>query len=65
MGHRQTKMLWLRDMLEQLHRSHQQLEWANNPDTIRVITEAMVRDLESCRSLCEEINQRARVRQAV
>ena len=65
MLHPQTKILWLKDMLEQLHKTQQHLQWTRNPDTIQVLTEAMVRDLESCQRICEEINRRARVRQTV
>lgn len=65
MGHRETKILWLKDMLEQLHKSQQQLAWTNHPDTIRVLTESMVRDLDSCRRICEEMNRRVTSRQAV
>jgi hypothetical protein len=63
MSQRQRRILWLKDMLEQLHRSQQQLQWAETPDTIRVLTEAMVRDLDSCRRICEEMNDRAHVRE--
>ena len=65
MLHPQTKILWLKDLLEQLHKTQQHLQWSRNPDTIQVLTEAMVRDLESCQRICEEINRRARVRQTV
>jgi hypothetical protein len=65
MGHREAKILWLKDMLDQLRKSQQQLQWTDNPDTIRVLTESMVRDLESCRRICEEMNRKAYVRQTV
>ncbi len=65
MGHRQTKIIWLGDILEQLRRFQQELQWTENPADIRVLTEAMLRDLESCRQLCDDMNRRAIVRQAV
>jgi hypothetical protein len=65
MVHPRSKILWLKDMLEQLHKTHQHLQWASNPETVQVLTESMVRDLESCQRICEEINRRARVRPAI
>jgi hypothetical protein len=65
MSHRESKILWLRDTLDQLQNSQQELQWTDDPDTIRVLTESMIRDLASCQRVCEEINRRARVRQLV
>lgn len=63
MGHREAKILWLKDMLDQLRKSQQELQWADNPDTVRLVAESMIRDLESCKTLCEDIHRRTRVRQ--
>lgn len=65
MSKRESKMLLLKDMVEHLRGSQQQLQWTENPEMIRMITETMIRDLESCRTLCEELNRKARIRQAV
>jgi hypothetical protein len=66
MSQRQSNLLWLRDLLEHLTSCQERLEWAEGPDTVRVITETMLRDLERCRRLCEALHGRcAAVRQAV
>lgn len=59
MSQRDTNLLWLRDLLDQLRGKQQQLGWAENPETIRILTENMLRDLECCRRLCESLNRRA------
>ena len=58
MGHRETTMLWLRDSLEHLTNTRHQLEWAAEPDAVRLLTETMLRDLERCRKLVEVLHQR-------
>ena len=65
MSQRETNLLWLKDMLDQMAACQQQLQWAEDPATIAVLTEAMLRDLDCCRRLCENIHRRAAVRQAV
>jgi hypothetical protein len=65
MSRRQANLLWLRDMLEHLADCRQQLEWAEDGETLRVLTESMLRDLENCRRLCENLHQRVAVPQAV
>ncbi len=66
MSQRESNLLWLRDLLEHLAVCQERLEWAEGPDTVRVITETMLRDLERCRRLCEALHSRtAAVRQAV
>ena len=65
MSQRESVLLWLKDMLEHLNHSQQQLHWTEDPQTIQVITEGMIRDLECCRRLCEELHQRAGYRLAV
>jgi hypothetical protein len=64
MGQRSSRILWLRDILEHLRQCQQQLQWAENPETIRILTDAMIRDLDDCRRLCEDVGhavQRRRV----
>jgi hypothetical protein len=59
MGQRESNLLWLKDMLEHLTACQQQLEWAADQETILVLTETMLRDLETCRRVCEAIRRRA------
>jgi hypothetical protein len=59
MSQRQANLLWLRDILEHLSSTRQKLEWTEDRETIRVLTESMIRDLERCRGLCEALNQRS------
>ena len=61
MSQRESNLLWLRDMLEQMEICRQQMEWAKDAETVQVLTENMLRDLESCRRLCETIRQRSRL----
>jgi hypothetical protein len=63
MSQRDAKLLWLKDMIDHLSACRKQLEWAENPEAVQVITETMLRDLEHCRRLCETL-QRRTARQA-
>jgi hypothetical protein len=65
MGQRDANLLWLRDLLEHLTVNQQQLQLAADGETIRVLTDNMLRDLECCRRLCETLGRRAGFRQAV
>ena len=65
MSQREANVLWLRDILEHLSTGQKQLEWAEDPETIRLVTETMLRDLERCQRLCEGMHQRCSVRHAV
>lgn len=64
MSQHDSKILWLKDLLEHISDGRNQLQWTENPETIRVLTENMLRDLETCRRLCEDLNRRAYRRQA-
>lgn len=59
MNQRETNLLWMKDILEHLRGCQQQLEWAEDNETVRVLTESMVADLERCKRLCESLNRRA------
>ncbi len=63
MSTRETNVRWLRDILEHLLASQQQLEWSADPETTRLVTETMLRDLERCQRLCEDLRQRSSPRQ--
>ncbi len=65
MSQRKASLLWLKDMLEHLSACQQQLLWTEDAESISVLTESMLRELESCRRLCEEIHRRANLHQAV
>jgi hypothetical protein len=65
MSQRESNLLWLKDLLEHLGDCQQQLHWAEDPETTQLLTETMLRDLESCRKLCEALQRRARLQYAV
>ncbi len=65
MSQRESNLLWLKDMLEHMTTCQQQLEWAQDAETVEVLTETMLRDLESCRRLCEAIRRRTQLQHAV
>jgi len=57
MSQRETILLWLKDILDHLRSCHQQLQWVEDAETVQVLTETMLRDLESCRRLCESLGR--------
>jgi hypothetical protein len=61
---REANLLWLKDLLEHLTASRQQLEWAEDADTVRLLIENMLRDLERCQRLCEALRRRCGVQPA-
>ena len=65
MSQREANLLWLKDMLEHLASCQQQLQWTEDTNTIAVLTEAMLRDLECCRRICESLQRRVLLREAV
>ena len=65
MSQREANLLWMKDMLDHLQHCRQQLCWAEDDETIDLLTETMLRDLERCRRLCEELNRRSRLRRAM
>jgi len=65
MSQRESNLQWLKDILDQLHHAHQQLTWAEDDTTRELLTETMLRDLERCRRLCEELRRRTRARRAI
>jgi hypothetical protein len=58
MSQRESNLLWLKDMLEHLQACQQQLEWTEDAEATRLLTETMLRDLASCRRLCEGLHRR-------
>jgi len=65
MSQRETNLLWLRDLLEHLSANQKRLEWAEDAETIQLLTETMLRDLQRCQRLCETMRQRSLARQTV
>jgi hypothetical protein len=65
MSQRESNLLWLRDILEHLASSQRQLEWAEDPETIRLLTENMLRDLGRCQRLCEALRRRSELAAAL
>jgi hypothetical protein len=65
MSQRETNLLWLKDTLEHLTECHQQLQWAEDGEAVQVLTETMLRDLDCCRRLCEELQRRANFQHAL
>jgi len=60
MCQREANLLWLKDMLEHLAACRQQLEWAEDRQSVSVLTEPMLRDLETCRRMWETMQRRPR-----
>lgn len=61
MSQRESNLLWLKDVLEHLTACRQELEWAQDPETIHLLTATMLRDLETSRRICETIRRRTSV----
>lgn len=55
MSQREANLMWMRDMLEHLSVNRQRLEWTEDRETMRVLAEAMLRDLEQCHRLCQSL----------
>src|SRR5437870_357541 len=60
MSQRESNLLWLKDILEHMMHCQEQLEWTEDEETVQVLTETMLRDLESCRRLLSETSRRRR-----
>jgi hypothetical protein len=57
MSHRQSELLHMRDMLEHLHLCHQQLQEFEEPQAVRFLTETMLRNLDGCRRVCQNLTR--------
>ena len=60
MSQRDRNLLWLytKDVLDHLRGCQQELESTANPETVELLTETMIRDLDCCRRLCESLRRR-------
>lgn len=63
MSQREANLLWLRDLLDHLRDCQQELQWAVDDATVRLLSEAMLRDLDCCRRLCEGMYRRSSLQQ--
>jgi hypothetical protein len=64
MSQREANLLWLKDMLEQMTACQQQLEWATDGEAVAVLLQTMIRDLDRCRRLCQELQRRTLLQKA-
>ncbi|CAN5813540.1 hypothetical protein BH23PLA1_BH23PLA1_26400 [soil metagenome] len=55
MRDRQTMLLWMKDLIEHMHRCQEQLQWASDDSCESFLTDAMLVDLSECRQLCEKL----------
>lgn len=55
----QKNLVWLRDTIEHLAGCQQQLEWTEDAESVAIITETMLRELENCRRLCESLRRQS------
>jgi hypothetical protein len=58
MSKRESNLLWLKDILDHLASCRQQLEWVEDSQSVRLLAETMLRDLECCKRLCETLYRR-------
>lgn len=59
MSQRDVNIQWLKDILEHLSANQERLAWTADAETTRVLTDAMIRDLERCTRLCEALHRRS------
>lgn len=64
MSQRESQLLWLKDVIEHLQESHEQLQWTDDPEAARLLLERMLQDLECGKRLCAEIRMRTLQRPA-
>lgn len=62
---REAALVGLRDTLEHLTECQKQMEWAEESATTALLTDAMLRDLERCRRLLEQLRRRELARSTV
>jgi hypothetical protein len=58
MSQRDSNLLWLKDLLAHMSSCQRQLQWAEDEETVHILSETMLRDLECCRRLCEKLQRR-------
>jgi hypothetical protein len=55
MSNRRTTLLWMKDLIDHMHRCHDQLQWAGDGPSASYLTESLLVDLTECRRLCEQL----------
>ena len=65
MSQREMNLLWLKDTLEHLRGCQEQLQWAEDDETVHLLTETMLRDLDCCRRICEVLHRRSAMQHAM
>ena len=58
MTQRESHLLWLKDLLDHLRDCHEQLQWADDPETARLLLESMTSDLDRGKRICEALKAR-------
>jgi hypothetical protein len=61
MSQRESHILWLKDVIEQLRDCREQLEWTEDPEMARMLLDRLMRDLDCGRKICEIIKSRTPV----
>jgi hypothetical protein len=56
---RQAELLRLRDLLDHLRVCEKQLEWSEDSDALLYLADTMLRDLETCRRICQSLRNDA------
>ena len=59
MSRRQAEFLRLRDLLDHLRVCEKQLEWSEDPHALLYLTDTMLRDVETCRKVCQALRNYA------
>lgn len=65
MSQKETNLLWLKDTLNHLKSCQQQLQWVENHESVHLLTETMLRDLDRCRRLCMSLRRAGLVESAL
>lgn len=65
MSQRESRLLWLKDVIEHLRESHEQLEWTDDPESTSLLLDRMIQDLECGKRICAELRMRTPIRSAM
>ncbi len=52
---RRETLIWMKDVIEHLAQSSEQLQWTSDGPTQSFLAEKMLGDLSECRRLCEQL----------
>lgn len=55
MRNRNSTLLWMKDLIEQMSRCQEQLQWAGDNRTESFLADKLIGDLTECRKLAEEL----------